>query len=98
METSKTSQRRTPQGVGIVPWPKGAAAATGISAPTLQRMRGQGDAPQLYAVSERALVTTEADLLAWIRAKAVPASYKCRPATIPRGAKRPKRSKQPVAA
>lgn len=93
----KPTHRRTPQGVGIVPWPDGAAAATGISSPTLQRMRGQGDAPQLYAVSERALVTTEADLLDWIRAKAVPASYKCRPATINRGSKRPPRSKQAVA-
>lgn len=90
----KTDQARPPQGVGIVHWPEGAAAATGISAPTLQRMRSQGDAPQLYAVSERALVTTEADLLAWIRAKAVPAGYKCRPATISRGAKRPAHSKQ----
>jgi predicted DNA-binding transcriptional regulator AlpA len=84
--------RRTPTGVGIIPWPEEAAAVTGISAPTLQRMRSQGDAPQLYAVSERALVTTEADLLAWIRAKAVPANYKCRPATVPRGTKRPRRS------
>jgi hypothetical protein len=48
-------------------------------------MRAQGDAPRLYAVTERALVTTEADLLSWIQAKAVPASYKCRPATTKRG-------------
>ena len=84
----KPPLRRTPQGVGIVPWPEGAAAVTGLSAPTLQRMRGQGDAPRLYAVTERALVTTEADLLAWIQAKAVPIGYKCRPATVPRGTKR----------
>lgn len=86
-----TDLRHASQGVGIVPWPEGAAAATGLSAPTLQRMRSQGDAPRLYAVSERALVTTEADLLEWIRAKAVPASYKCRPATFPIGSKRPAR-------
>ena len=93
----KATPRRSPQGVGIVHWPEGAAAATGISAPTLQRMRSQGDAPQLYAVSERALVTTEADLLNWIRAKAVPAGYKCRPATVNRGSRRPQRGKQAVA-
>ena len=84
----KTDQARQPQEAGIVRWPEGAAALTGISAPTLQRKRSQGDAPQLYAVSERALVTTEADLLAWIRAKAVPAGYQCRPPTISRGTKR----------
>lgn len=77
-------KRRTPQGSGIVTWPHGVAAATGISALTLQRQRAQGDAPRLYAVSERALVTTEADLLEWIRAKAVPPGYKCRPATVRR--------------
>ncbi|MDP1649301.1 MAG: hypothetical protein Q8M01_14030 [Rubrivivax sp.] len=76
---SKTDQRRIPQGVGIVQWPDGVTAATGISPPTLQRMRSQGNAPKLYAVSERTLVTTEADLLEWVRAKAVPAGYKCRP-------------------
>lgn len=94
----KSTHRRTTPGVGIVPWPEGAAAATGMSAQTLQRMRSQGDAPQLYAVSERALVTTEADLLAWIQAKAVPAGYKCRPATVSRGAKRPQAHKQVGAA
>lgn len=79
--TPKTDPARQPQGAGIVQWPEGAAALTGISALTLQRKRSQGDAPQLYAVSERALVTTEADLLTWIRAKAVPVGYQCRPPT-----------------
>lgn len=95
--TPKILNNRNPQGVGIVPWPEGVSAATGLSSQTLQRGRSQGDAPQLYAVSERALVTTEADLLAWIRAKAVPAGYKCRPATNARGSKRPQRSKQALA-
>ena len=78
----------------IYPWPDGVAKATGVSAVTLQRCRAAGDAPKLYAVTERALVTTQADLLEWVRAKAVPANYKCRPATVPTGAKRPGRSKQ----
>lgn len=65
---------------GIVPWPDGVAALTGISTVTLQRQRAAGDAPRLYAVSERNLVTTTADLLEWVQAKAVPPNYKCRPA------------------
>lgn len=88
---SKTDKRRTTQGVGIVPWPEGVAAATGTSGPTLQRNRAQGDAPRLYAVTERVLVTTETDLLDWIMAKAVPAGYKCRPPTMRRATKRPLR-------
>jgi hypothetical protein len=60
----------------IYAWPEGVA----MSVPALQRARAQGDAPRLYAVTERKLVTTGADLLEWIRAKAVPPGYKCRPA------------------
>jgi predicted DNA-binding transcriptional regulator AlpA len=86
----KKAPRPAPVGAGIVQWPDGVAAATGLSAPTLQRRRSQGDAPKLYAVTERALVTTEADLLEWITAKAVPADYKCRPATVARGTKHPR--------
>ena len=71
----------------IVPWPDGVAKATGMSAMTLQRARAAGDAPKLYAVSERNLVTTGADLLEWIRAKAVPPGYRCRP-PVKRGARR----------
>jgi len=74
------------QGPVIYPWPEGVAQVTGLSAPTLQRMRARGDAPRLYAVSERNLVTTSADLLQWVTAKAVPTSYKCRQA-VPRRAK-----------
>ena len=64
----------------IVRWPEGVADALSISVPTLQRGRAIGDAPQLYALSERVLVTTTEDLLDWVRAKAVPTTYKCRPA------------------
>ena len=71
---------------GIVRWPEGVADALDVSVPTLQRGRAVGDAPKLYALSERVLVTTTADLLDWIRAKAVPTTYKCRPA-VRRGAK-----------
>jgi predicted DNA-binding transcriptional regulator AlpA len=65
----------------IFTWPEGVAAAVGVSEPHLQHLRSRGDAPQLYAVTERRLVTTEADLIEWITAKAVPVDYKCRPAT-----------------
>lgn len=64
---------------GIVRWPEGVADALDVSVPTLQRSRALGDAPKLYALSERVLVTTTTDLLAWVRAKEVPADYKCRP-------------------
>lgn len=75
-----------PVGVGIIPWPDGVAEATGSSPVTLQRQRAHGDAPRLYALTERTLVTTSSDLLEWIRAKEVPPGYKCRPA-VRRGAK-----------
>lgn len=65
----------------IYPWPEGVAEAIGLSVPALQRQRAQGDAPKLYAITERKLVTTGADLLDWVRAKAVPPGYKCRPST-----------------
>lgn len=68
-------------GPDILQWPDGVAKAVGTSSVTLQRGRAAGDAPRLYAVTERNLVTTRADLLEWIRAKVVPPTYKCRPAT-----------------
>jgi hypothetical protein len=67
----------------VIPWPDGAARLLGVSSATLQRRRAAGDSPRLYAVSERALVTTKDDLLSWVRAKAVPPGYKCRPASRP---------------
>jgi hypothetical protein len=73
----------------VISWPEGVAQALGLSTQHLQRLRSLGDSPQLYAVSERVLVTTTTDVLAWVRAKAVPHGYKCRPATIPAGTKRP---------
>ena len=48
------------------------AEAVGLSVPALQRQRAQSDAPKLYAITERKLVTTGADLLDWVKAKAVP--------------------------
>jgi hypothetical protein len=65
----------------IIPWPEGVANETGVSTAQLQAKRADGDAPTLYAVTERRLVTTDADLANWIQAKKVPTSYKCRPAT-----------------
>ncbi len=71
----------------IIPWPEGVSAEVGVSVPHLQARRALGDAPRLFAVTERRLVTTDADLAAWVATKEVPADYKCRPATIrtPRG-------------
>ena len=69
----------------IIPWPEGVAAEVGVSAPHLQAGRANGDAPALYAITERRLVTTDADLAKWIQGKQVPANYKCRAGT--RGAK-----------
>ncbi len=71
----------------ILSWPDGVAQAVNMSAPALQRQRAQGDAPKLYAITERKLVTTGADLLEWIRNKAVPTTYKCRPA-VQRGTRK----------
>ncbi len=77
-----------PLALAIVPWPEGVAQATGLSTMTLQRGRAAGDAPKLYAISERNLVTTGSDLLEWVRGKAVPPGYKCRPATAGRRGRR----------
>lgn len=62
-------------------WPDGVAAEVGVSAENLQARRALGDAPKLFAVTERRLVTTDAALAAWIEGKEVPATYKCRAAT-----------------
>jgi hypothetical protein len=68
-------------GANIVTWPEGVARVTGVSEVTLNRQRMRGDAPRLYAVAERRLVTTQRDLEAWIASKAVPHDYRCRPPT-----------------
>lgn len=82
---SPKKQLESPAQIGpIYTWPDGVSELTGLSTVTLQRMRSQGDAPALYAITERSLVTTGADLLAWVRSKSVPVGYKCRPATTRR--------------
>jgi predicted DNA-binding transcriptional regulator AlpA len=75
----------------VLTWPDGVAKALGTSRLTLYRMRANGDAPQLYALSERQLVTTPADVLAWVKAKAVPVTYRCR-APVP-NAGRPRKQR-----
>ena len=72
----------------ILQWPDGVAQKVGVCAKHLQRGRAQGDAPTLYAVTERKLVTTEEDLLEWIQAKQVPPTYKVRPPTLGSGRNR----------
>jgi len=37
-----------------------------VSVPHLQHRRSLGDCPRLYAVTERRLVTTDADIAAWV--------------------------------
>lgn len=66
----------------VLPWPEAVARETNVSAAVLQRKRAAGDAPRLYAVSERQLVTTRGDLIEWIRSKLVPPTYRCREATV----------------
>lgn len=65
----------------IYTWPQGVSELTGLSTVTLRRMRANGDAPTLYAITERNLVTTGADLMAWVRSKSVPVGYRCRSGT-----------------
>lgn len=65
----------------IITWPEGVAEEVGICVASLKAARANGDAPELYAVSERRLVTTDEALAAWVKAKKVPANYKCRPPT-----------------
>lgn len=62
-------------------WPDGVATAVGVSTESLQQRRAIGDAPRLFAVTERRLVTTEEALTEWIAAKEVPSNYKCRAPT-----------------
>ena len=65
----------------IIAWPEGVAAEVGVSVPHLQHRRSLGDAPKLYAVTERRLVTFDIDIAAWVADKEVPSTYKCRVAT-----------------
>jgi hypothetical protein len=65
----------------VLTWPEGVAEAVGLSVAQLKVMRSHGDAPALYAASERRLVTFDSDVEQWIRAKQVPTNYKCRAPT-----------------
>lgn len=65
--------------LNIIRWPEGVAAVIDVSPQMLQSRRADGDCPKLYAVSPRVLVTTESDLLDWIKGKEVDPGYKCRP-------------------
>lgn len=67
--------------LNIIRWPEGVAKTLDVSEQMLQSRRADGDCPKLYAVSPRVLVTTESDLLEWIKGKEVDTGYKCRPAT-----------------
>lgn len=65
----------------IIVWPEGVAEICGVGVPTLKRDQQRGNHPALYALTTRNVVTTRADLLAWIKAKQVPVGYRARAAT-----------------
>lgn len=65
----------------ILSWPQGVADLLGVAASTLNQQRASGDAPRLYTVGPRTLLTTEADVMEWLRSHEVPPGYKARPPT-----------------
>jgi hypothetical protein len=71
-------------------WPADVEAMTGVPSATLKAQRTAGDHPRLYAIG-RALFTTRPDLSAWLEAHALDHGQTVRPATIPRGSRRPAR-------
>ena len=72
-------------------WPADVTEITGIPEATLKALRTAGDHPRLYAIG-RALFTTRRDAEAWIADHALDHGQRVRPATIPRGTKRPTRT------
>ncbi|MEO8564107.1 MAG: hypothetical protein ABI601_18645 [bacterium] len=71
-------------------WPHDVDDILGIPSATLKALRSEGDHPRLFAIG-RALFTTRDDLLAWIEAHELAPGALVRPATTPKGAKRPVR-------
>jgi hypothetical protein len=69
-------------------WPADIAELTGIPDATLKAQRAAGDHPRLYAIG-RALFTTRRDLEAWFEDHALEHGQTVRPATVPRGTRRP---------
>ena len=65
----------------ILPWPQGVADLLGVAPSTLNPRRAGGDCPRLYTVGPRTLLTTEADVMEWLRSHEVPPGYKARPGT-----------------
>lgn len=61
-------------------FPEDVSAVTGIPAPTLRKLRTEGDHPKLYAVG-RKLFTTADDLAEWILRHEVEPGFVARPAT-----------------
>lgn len=71
-------------------WPDDLAELSSIPALTLVALRKRGDHPRLYAIG-RALFTTRRDAEDWLEQHALAPGELVRPATIPRGSKRPPR-------
>jgi hypothetical protein len=69
-------------------WPGDVFDLTGIPPLTLKALRADRDHPRMYAIGKR-LYTTHADLRAWFESHALSSGQTIRPATVPRGTKRP---------
>jgi len=68
-------------------WPRGVSEILEIPETTLEARRSDGDAPRLYGIG-RALLTTRADVIEWLRAHELKPGETVRPATVPKGSKR----------
>ena len=69
-------------------WPGDVSSVTHISTATLKEKKDEGDHPRLYAIG-RALFTTIEDVREWLLSHELAPGQLLRPATIPKGAKRP---------
>jgi predicted DNA-binding transcriptional regulator AlpA len=63
----------------VLRFPGEVAAFLGMSEATLANLRTAGNTPRLYAPTPRVLLTTEADVIEWLREHQVEAGYRCRP-------------------
>ena len=72
----------------ILRYPGDVSDITGLSTQTLKAMRSEGDCPRLYGLG-RVLVTTPTDVADWVLQHALQPGQLLRPATIPKGTRRP---------
>ena len=72
----------------VLRWPRDVHDLTKIPELTLQKLKAEGDHCRLYAVG-RAQFTTIEDVREWVLAHELKRGQLLRPATIPKGTKRP---------